>query len=125
MIPHNPTGPLGTSLAFLQSGEVEWLPTTARGEGGTYWGKHRAEEWGRRNGLAFYVSEADFTLAAILLGVPLARHPHRGVVVGLRLKADTRSDQSYVNGAPHTARTVSRRRRGAAVTSSATGGYPQ
>jgi hypothetical protein len=126
MFPHNPNGPYGTSVAFLKSAAVQWLPTAARGQGGTYWGKHRAEEWGRRNGMAAYVSEEDFTPAVILLGVPIARHPDRGRVIGLRLiEDDTRSSEPCVQDFADTVPTVSRRRLDGVATTFATGGYPR
>jgi hypothetical protein len=69
--------------------------TAADGDTGTYGWKHRVEDWAAQRGRPIYIPEEDFVLAAILLGVSIARHPDLGVVVGLRP-----DQRQHMNAAP-------------------------
>jgi hypothetical protein len=97
VIPCNPDGPLAAALAFLRSDAVERCETSAPGTLGPYAFKHKIEEWYEAHGRRIYIAEQDLVVAAILLGIPFARHPyHSGVVMGLRPKNTRRRDAADV-----------------------------
>lgn len=62
---------VATAIAFIESsGEVAHREDT---KGCSYGLKHRAEEWGGRNGFESYVGTGDFILAALYCGVRLGK----------------------------------------------------
>lgn len=57
---------VATAIAFLRTCEVVKKPNH-----GSYGLKHRAEQWGKRNGRESYVTNGALIVAAVHLGLPL------------------------------------------------------
>jgi hypothetical protein len=65
---------VATSLLFLVGGPVKVLRSVPRTASSSYGWKHKAEAWGELVGLAPYVSNGAFIVAAEWFGVPSRRY---------------------------------------------------
>lgn len=65
---------VATALAYIDRCVVLKTPKES-----SYFLKHCAENWGRKNGMSGYVSNGSFILAALHRGVPMKHYPHRSL----------------------------------------------
>ncbi|WP_152033411.1 hypothetical protein [Bradyrhizobium sp. DOA9] len=71
---------VATAMAFLRR-----FHPTKKGTASSYWLKHEAENWGRKNGMSGYVSNGAMLIAALLLGFTVLPHrsPSPNAQIGL------------------------------------------
>jgi hypothetical protein len=80
-------GEVATALLFLVAGPVKMLRAVPRDASSSYGWKHTAESWGELAGLASYVSNGAFIVAAEYFRVPSRRYDHNSPNAAYALKS--------------------------------------